>query len=335
MKPKTFTETLSPKNGNGEKNVLTANRPTVLETLPPNATGGTAATETELEEVEGLILTRPGEADKELMNTAETETGQDELLEEAGSDVSEEGVFNRDAFFASYPELFEQSMSEVIIGTDDRVRIMNTGLFPWRAICALRITAKDNTKWIGTGWLVSPRTVITAGHCVYMHAHGGWPKSVEVIPGMNDAARPFGSYIGTSFRSVVGWVNDKKREYDYGAIILPSNSRPGDRTGVFGFAVKNDPYLMSAYLNLSGYPGDKGGDQQWFMARKAKSTAPRVIYYEIDTMGGQSGSPVWVKVGTARYAVGIHTNGLITGNSATRIVTPVFNNIQSWKVQGS
>jgi V8-like Glu-specific endopeptidase len=51
-------------------------------------------------------------------------------------------------------------------------------------------------------------------------------------------------------------------------------------------------------------------------------------------MGGQSGSPVWVKVGNARYAVGIHTNGLVSGNSATRIVQPVFNNIQAWKSQG-
>ena len=330
MKPKTFTETMHPKNGNGDKNVLTAARPTLIESLPD-----LTATETELENVEGLVITRPGEADKEMLNRLDTETDFSETsLEESGSEVSEEGVFNRDSFFASYPELFEKSMAEVIIGTDDRVRITQTTTFPWRAVCALRITAKDNTKWIGTGWLVSPRTVITAGHCVYMHDHGGWPKSIEVIPGMNDATRPYGSCTGTAFRSVAGWVNDKKREYDYGAIILPSNCRPGDKTGIFGFAVKDDPYLLNAYLNLSGYPGDKGGDQQWFMARKAKSVAPRVIYYEIDTMGGQSGSPVWVKVGTARYAVGIHTNGVVSGNSATRIVTPVFNNIQTWKALG-
>lgn len=329
MKPKTFTETMNPKNGNGEKDVLTAQRPTMIETLP-NLT----ATETEVESVEGLILTKPGEADKEMQNTPDTETGAVELLEETGSDELEEAVFTHDSFFASYPELFEQSISEVIIGTDNRVRITQTTIFPWRAICALRITARDNTYWYGTGWLVSPRTVITAGHCVYLHAHGGWPRKIEVIPGMNGAARPYNSYTGTTFRSVAGWVNDKKREYDYGAIILPPQSRPGDSTGVFGFAVKNDAYLLSSYLNLSGYPLDKGGDQQWFMALKAKSAAPRVIYYEIDTMGGQSGSPVWVKVGTKRHAVGIHTNGHITGNSATRIVTPVFNNIQSWKTQG-
>ena len=343
MKPKTFSETMrAPQNGNGGKESLSGGvqSQSLIEALPQSPHSTETDTETEIEDVEGYSITKPGEADRELFNNANTEAQSESfmLLEEAGTEVAEkagETAFTRDAFFASYPELFEKSVAEVIIGTDDRVRISPTSSFPWRSICALRITAQDNTRWIGTGWLVAPRTIITAGHCVYMHAQGGWPKSIEVIPGLNDSLRPYGSYIGTSFRSVTGWVNDKKREYDYGCIILPQNARPGDKTGVFGFAVKDNPYLLSSYLNLSGYPGDKGGNQQWFMARKAKSVAPRVIYYEIDTMGGQSGSPVWVKIGNTRYAVGIHTNGLVSGNSATRLVQPVFNNIQAWKNLGA
>jgi glutamyl endopeptidase len=344
MKPKTFSETLrSPKNGNDkDPMVATAPVPSFIENLPGQPyIGMKTETETEVEQVEGFKLTKPGEADKEMYNTLNTESESafvSSALEEAGTEVIEEvgegGVFTRDAFFASYPELYQRSVQEIIFGTDDRVRITPTTTFPWRAICALRITAKDGSRWIGTGWLVAPRTVITAGHCVYLHAQGGWPKSIEVIPGLNDSARPYGSCTGTSFRSVAGWVNDKKSEYDYGCIILPKDCRPGDRTGIFGFAVKDDQYLLNAYLNLSGYPGDKGGNQQWFMAHKAKSVTPRIIYYEIDTMGGQSGSPVWVKVGNTRLAIGIHTNGNVTGNSATRIVTPVFNNIQAWKNQG-
>jgi glutamyl endopeptidase len=344
MKPKSFSETLRPpKNGNDKDPMVATAAPSIVEPLPRQSSllGMGIETETQIEDVKGFKITRPGEADKELYNKSgieyESESQFSASLEEAGIEVTEEegeSVFTRDAFFASYPELYERSKTEVIIGEDDRAPISPTREFPWRAICALRITAQDNTRWIGTGWLVAPRTVITAGHCVYMHAHGGWAKSIEVIPGLNETVRPYGSCTATSFRSVVGWVNDKKREYDYGCIILPTNCRLGDKTGVFGFAVKNDPYLLSAYLNLSGYPGDKGGNTQWFMARRAKSLAPRVIYYEIDTMGGQSGSPVWINVNNARYAVGIHTNGLITGNSATRIVQPVFNNIQAWKNLG-
>jgi glutamyl endopeptidase len=334
MKPKT----LSGKNGNGNSGTETLTKlpktHTQFETTEPK-------TDTELENVAGAVLAKPGEADKEVYNRLlETETElEEEVLEESGTEEAEdeagEDLFTMDALFASYPELLDQARAEVIIGVDSRVRITPTTTFPWRAICALKIKAQNNTNWIGTGWLISPRTVITAGHCVYMHAQGGWVKSIKVIPAMDGTIQPYNSCTGTTFRSVVGWVNSKQREYDYGAIILPQNCRPGAKTGVFGFGVRTDAYLKAAFLNLSGYPGDKGGNQQWFMGQTTKSVAARVIYYEIDTMGGQSGAPVWVKVGNVRTAVGIHTNGHLSGNSATRIVAPVFNNLQAWKALGA
>jgi glutamyl endopeptidase len=256
-----------------------------------------------------------------------------ELIEiEPGSDGDVDGatITALDAIVGSYPEL--AAKPRVIIGTDDRVRVGNTTVYPWRAICSLLITAQNNRQFIGTGWLISPRTVVTAGHCVFMHEEGGWAKSIQVIPGRNDGAQPYGVHTGTALRSTTGWTNSKNRDFDYGAIILPS--RPGDSTGYFGLAVRNDPFLLGAALNLSGYPGDKGGRQQWFMAQRPKSVSDRVITYDIDTMGGQSGSPVWVVENGQRYGVGIHTNGSSSGNSATRINSQVFNNLVNWKNLG-
>lgn len=252
-------------------------------------------------------------------------TAGDELLAESAVD----------ALYGSYDESEVDPAREVIIGPDDRVRVGNTTIYPWRAICGLKITAANGRRFIGTGWMISPRTVITAGHCVFMHAEGGWARSVEVVPGLNDASRPYGSASSGALRSVVGWTQSRNREYDYGAIILPGNARLGDRTGWFGLAVRDDAFLRAASLNLSGYPGDKGGNQQWFMAQRAKSVSSRVITYNIDTMGGQSGSPVWVLQNGQRYGVGVHTNGASTGNSATRINTDVFNRMLAWKNEGA
>jgi glutamyl endopeptidase len=310
----------------------------VTVSLPdPTAPAIPLTSETEYEVVGGINQnlrapdTESSNAASEMMHT---ETAYE--LGDPGMDVGEfDETQMLDAIYGSYPELLDRMMQEVVLGVDNRIRVQNTTLFPWRAICALRIRARNGQNFIGTGWLVSPRTVITAGHCVFLHDAGGWAQSITVIPGMNGAARPFGSHTGTALRSVTGWTQGRNREFDYGAIILPPGNRPGAQTGAFGFAARDDAFLRAAALNLSGYPGDKGGSTQWFHAQRAKSVASRVITYEIDTAGGQSGSPVWVLQNGQRTAVGIHTNGSTAGNSATRIVAPVFNNIQNWKNQGA
>lgn len=287
---------------------------------------------TEYESPNGLDLNNRN-LDAEVTNAAvqPSEDVQTEAGEPAGGDETGGGATVLDAIVGSYPELAD--LSRVIIGTDDRVRIHNTGVYPWSAICALRITAADGRQFIGTGWLINPRTIITAGHCVFLHDAGGWARSIRVVAGCNDAAEPFGARVGTALRSTTGWVNSKKRENDYGAIILAT---PFDRfPGSFGFATRSDSALLGSALNLSGYPGDKGGRQQWFMAQRPKSVSARVITYDIDTYGGQSGSPVWVLQDGNRYAVGVHTNGSSSGNSATRITSAVFNNLQNWKNLGA
>lgn len=227
-----------------------------------------------------------------------------------------------------------QSTAEVVIGRDDRIQIRNTTAYPWRAICSLLITARDGSRWIGSGWLVGNRTVMTAGHVVYMHKHGGWARNIEVIPGRNGSSRPYKSCVATSFRSVRGWTRKKKRSRDYGAIILPRGCNYGRRLGYFGYANLGFFSLMGLKVNLSGYPGDKPRGTQWWHARRVKFVTPRTLVYNIDSAGGQSGSPVWRLRNGKRHVVGIHTNGSFAGNSATRITKPVFKNIKKWKALG-
>lgn len=247
-------------------------------------------------------------------------------------------LFLPDAWYGSYddsPVARNEFQAEVVIGADDRSRINPTTSYPWRAICSLIIRTRTGKTYIGTGWFNGPGTVVTAGHCLYLHNEGGWPLSIEVIPGRNATLKPYGSVVCTNFKSVLGWTRDKKRDFDYGAIILPSNRKLGSTVGFFGFGTRTDAFIRSKVLNLSGYPGDKGGSTQWFHSRAIKSLNSKVLTYEIDTAGGQSGAPVWYKDGNARWAVGIHTHGHSSGNSATRIDSSVFNNLLAWKNLGS
>lgn len=220
------------------------------------------------------------------------------------------------------------AQAETVCGADDRVRISPANAVPWRFICQLIITMPNGAGYRGTGWFIGPRAVMTAGHCVFSRADGGWARRIEVIPGMDAAARPYGSAIGTSFRSVTGWTNNGDQNYDYGCIILPSPL--GNTTGYFGFASLSDASFNNLLLNNAGYPGDKPFGTQWFNAGRVSSINSRKVYYMLDTFGGQSGSPVWRLANGQRHAVGIHAYGGCP-NSATRINGEVFNNMNAWR----
>ena len=267
----------------------------------------------------------------------------DDLLE-VTSEAATEAVAEQDetsplpAYYGSYAldsAEFDEQVDEVVIPPDDRVRIQATTSYPWRAICSLRIRTRTGKTYIGTGWFINARTVMTAGHCLYLHNEGGWASSVTVMPGRNGSSLPYGAVTATSLRSVTGWTRGRSADFDYGCILLPEGNRLGARTGSFGFAALNDATLKDKYVNLSGYPGDKPAGTQWYHHRRVKGVSSRRFTYDIDTAGGQSGSPVWYIRNNVRYAVGIHTYGSLRGNSATRITRDVFNLMKAWKALGT
>ena len=218
---------------------------------------------------------------------------------------------------------------ESVCGSDDRVQVGNTTVVPWRWLCKLIITWPNGARGGCTGWFIGPKAVMTAGHCVYSKANGGWARQIEVIPGMQGALRPYGSMVGTSFRSVTGWTSNTDPNFDYGCIILP-NASLGNAVGWFGFASLTNASLTNLLVNNSGYPGDKPAGTQWFNAGRVSTTTARKIYYMLDTYGGQSGSPTWRTLNGQRHAVGIHAYGGCP-NSATRITSDVFNNMNAWR----
>lgn len=225
---------------------------------------------------------------------------------------------------------------ESLIGKDDRIPVKKTSNIPWKRICHLKITASNGTTFSGTGFFIGKRTIVTAGHCVYLHGHGGWAKKIEVTPARNGSEAPFGSFTSTSFRSVRGWVDSKARNYDYGVIQLSKTDKIPAGIGSFGVSVFSDASILNLKLiNTYGYPGDKEPGTMWGHKRKANAVTTNTIIYDIDTMPGQSGSPVWIKkTDGSRMALAIHTNGSQLGNSATRITQSVANNLLKWRNEG-
>jgi glutamyl endopeptidase len=285
--------------------------------------------------------------DQELYETPSTGSGEglpasgdtENVEGHTKTETATSGIFTapstsnlRDIAEASYGPA--PSMQETVHGPDDRVQITNTAAYPWRVHASLLITAADNSMWIGTGWFIGPHTLVTAGHVVYIKNSGvpgrdGWVQSIQVMPGRNGSTLPYGSVTSTSFRTVTGWTNSGDQNYDYGAIVLPTDL--GATTGWFGFGVFPDDVLTASAGNISGYPGDKAAGTQWYDYHKIASVDSRKVYYDIDTFGGQSGSAVYRIVDGGRYGFAIHAYGGSVTNSGTRIVRPVFDNLVAWK----
>jgi glutamyl endopeptidase len=224
---------------------------------------------------------------------------------------------------------------ETVCGEDDRVRVNATTQVPWSANCQLIITMSDGSRARGTGWLIGPRTVITAGHCVYDPDSEEFFQSIEVIAGMNGSARPFGSQtvLSNGLRASEAWKSNGSMASDYGAILLsrPFESPAGVQPATFGAAVLTDTELTNLNVNTVGYPGDRPVGQQWFNGGRLFSVTATRLSYMVDTAGGQSGSAVWRKLPNGqRQVIGIHNYGGCP-NRCTRINAQVFADLRRWR----
>lgn len=231
------------------------------------------------------------------------------------------------------------ALETVIPDGSDREAVDDAAAFPWRMVCALTIEAPNGLTAHGTGWLAGPRTVITAGHCLFHPTDlGGLATSVTVAPGLRPDGATFGPFEGANFRVLPQWLNAMNVEFDVGALTL--NTDVGTDAGFFASAVRSASDLEPLFAHVSGYPLDLGGGTRQFHHRHRVRTARgRRLFYTVDTNQGQRGAPVWIVDSDAGppLVVGIHTYGddqtppdLKPSNSATLVTPEVQAQIAAW-----
>ena len=223
---------------------------------------------------------------------------------------------------------------ESIINWDSRTRAYTT-LYPNRAIVFIEL----NGGHLCTGWLYSSRDVATAGHCVHTGGSGGtWRNRLQmrVYAGKDGASNPFGSCTVARLSSVLGWTRDGNFRFDYGHMRL--NCTIGNTVGNFGMYQHSSPTNQPAII--TGYPGDKPRTQ-WTSADKIRAFSTEMIAYRMDTVGGNSGSPIWhdrdeALASSGAWGIGIHNYGTTAfgpapANSAARLTTTRINNYINWR----
>lgn len=120
--------------------------------------------------------------------------------------------------------------------------------------------------------------------------------------------------------------NDQDSPYDVGTIFL-KQPLPSVRIGM---ATGEGIDLANARVSVAGYREN--------LKFAHEHTAPLVgtaalqLYHRADTLGGQSGSPVMIRIGTDWVAIGIHVSGseevpekLRPANCAVRLTQSIVN----------
>lgn len=261
--------------------------------------------------------------------------------------LAEEEYYDQEAFdeeareeeFEEESPFLEDEDLEIIPPRDSRIQVPSRELreAPFRYICSL--VRKSTGRALGTGTLIGPRTVLTAGHVI----DGESAKAVKVIPGRRgDETPPFGTAVSTSLKLPSGYRSGTGT--DYGIVLL---DRPiGNTSGHWGVSHKRWPwdstgtsilpgrlpFLPGGFkVNLAGFPRDLPKDKPKpapceartsparFMyrvydttVRRFSNTPPGLIEYVNDTCAGMSGSPVWIKRSRwtgGRVMVAIHIRG--------------------------
>ncbi len=255
---------------------------------------------------------------------------------EAASLVSKAGLLNGTKASTGKLGGASGASTESIIGADNRFRVTPTTTYPYRA----NVLIERSTGALHcTGWMVSKDTLLTAGHCVHTGGSSGtWYSGLRFKAGSDGGTAPYGTCLSRGTWALNGWVNSGSTNFD--AAIVKLNCTVGNTVGWYGM------WWQSASLNgfftrVSGYPGDKA-KQQWMSYDQVRATQTEKIYYQNDTIGGMSGSPVWqfratgaAFCGGGPCAMAIHTQGTYgtglnaTNNSGTRITQAKFNTFVS------
>lgn len=245
--------------------------------------------------------------------------------------------------------------NESIIGLDDRTRIFETAMAPWRMICAIRCWWGSRLA-VGTGAVVAPGLILTAGHVLIPRERRTIPDRIEVIPALNGQQRPYGDATVASISVHPRWLTSFNIADDVAAIHL---ARPlGHQLGWFATAVRPEDDLRSVWAHVTGYPGEKldqmtdetgrqippvQAAQLWHHSAPILNVQNRRVFYAADTTPGQSGAPIYIvdpAVSPTPVIVGVHAYGKAStpvavgqANSGAWIDPELFDLIASWRAE--
>ena len=145
--------------------------------------------------------------------------------------------------------------NEALFLPGKRELIEDATQYPYCCIGLVMVELKK--KWVGTGYLISGRIVLTAAHNIYNRKLKQRGTKVTFAPGINGKKDKeyeiFEYYYPEEYQKEE--KDENAREYDYCVLVLEKDL--GDEHGWVGIDASEENVERVEQVEVVGYPGDK------------------------------------------------------------------------------
>lgn len=238
--------------------------------------------------------------------------------------------------FSSVFAIFNFSVSgqniSCTVDSNNRTRITELNV-PNAYTCYMEMTRGNSIRY-GTGFLIHPRVLLSAGHNFAWYPSGSVTE-VKVYFGSIDNV----TYLASDTISLKrndnkffksGYWSNGKIHRDFAIVILPDSSIYKKIGGCYKIFETNTNIKPNPTINITGSPGDKENFEMWTSATSNYGIQTDKVLYDMYTEVRNSGSPIWFKKGNDYFVIGVHSRSWGDCRAATLLTSDVVNQIKNW-----
>lgn len=218
----------------------------------------------------------------------------------------------------------EEKLGAIIGGSDNRAKVTDTSAEPYNTIVSLLINV-NGKEYRGTGFMVKPNVMLTAGHNIYDRDAKKDCDKMYVVDKNGDLFEVYEWEIDPQFKL------DRSSKYDWAVAkvaVKPGKTRPYMKFKRMDESTS--PKVTGTDGEVAGFPVEvRAVETADMYTETGKITsyieAEKLLKHSIDTSGGNSGSPLIYRIDGTPYAIGIHVSGSSSSNTARAIDENISN----------
>jgi V8-like Glu-specific endopeptidase len=237
----------------------------------------------------------------------------------------------------SKKSIAQSSLSEIACKPDCSKRVKITDFqAPYSYVCFMYMQ-RGRKIYRGTGFLIHPRVVLTAGHNLATSVFRKVRK-VDLYFGSRDSTTykanqsvSLKKNINKFFKNFY-WINGKICR-DFSIIILPDSAVFEKVGGHFEVLPVSHRSKSQRTIKLTGSPGDKDDYEIWHQETNHYQLSAKnggQLLYDIYTQPRNSGSPVWITAADRFQAIGVHSRSMDSCNAGKLLDKETYEQIAEW-----